>query len=80
MELGFILKVLTCHFLLMTIIEVKGYEPRILALRLPSTDAKSYYTEDGQISIESGNPVDLEIIGTDLKNAMPVPVFCSFYE
>ena len=72
MELGFILKVLTCHFLLMTIIEVKGYEPRILALRLPSTDAKSYYTEDGQISIESGNPVDLEIIGTDLKNAMPV--------
>ena len=44
-----------------------AYKPIVLALRLQKTDGESYYTENGQISIEAGSKVELEIISAELK-------------
>ena len=43
-------------------------KPQVLGLRLKNVDSMSMYTEDGQISLESGKSVTLGVIGVELNN------------
>ena len=54
-------------FFVAIVTPANGLENNVLGLRLKKVDGKSYYTEDGQITIESGTAVHLEVIHAGLK-------------
>ena len=46
--------------------ETNTLDPRVLALRLRSTDENFYYTSKGQISLEYGMQVQIHVIGLEI--------------
>ena len=63
-----IVKCLLLFVFLTPITQVESSNATVLALRLRKTDGKFYYTEEGQIIVEEGLTVDLQVIGLGLKN------------
>ena len=56
-------------FIGISIIQAHKTEPQVLGLRLNTVDSKFYYTEEGQISLESGESATLEVIGVGLNDS-----------